>query len=287
MPLLKNARRDLPAWATGGNRLMNVSVVPDSHPAGGIALQFDLDASEQLIGPVWQFAGRELCFFFLPPQQRYRLTGKKQFAKVIVGRLENPDRGCFAEPYAVRSTLVDSEELVAGPEGALVALLTETAAAPDSIDSMEAAQFSGALSEQLVWRSFEARFGEFMDFFNVNFWTCGKGVDLSTHNHAQDPSAGSPAFAEVHWVIEAATPASGMYRTPEPQHSERARYPMARGDEHGPYFEFDPQTRLPRLRENGAVTYGWHGWQGGADSGPQGYDLVAAFEINPRYAAVI
>ena len=39
------------------------------------------------------------------------------------------------------------------------------------------------------------------------------------------------------------------------------------------------------LRENGAVMYGWHGWQGGTDGLPDhAYDFVAAFEINPNFA---
>ena len=39
------------------------------------------------------------------------------------------------------------------------------------------------------------------------------------------------------------------------------------------------------LRENGAVMYGWHGWEAGVDLLPdQAYDFVFAFEINPDFA---
>ena len=62
---------------------------------------------------------------------------------------------------------------------------------------------------------------------------------------------------------------------------------MVRGEEHGPYFEIDPATKRPALHDNGAVKYGWHGWQGGTDDRQgQAYDFIAAFEINPDYAVI-
>ncbi|MFK7914630.1 MAG: hypothetical protein AB8B93_12010 [Pseudomonadales bacterium] len=292
---------------------MTQIVEPGEHPLGGIALQFDLHSDVPHKSPSWQFAGRELCFYFLPPKAPLSIGSQIQFAKVIIGRLEQPALGCFAAPFAVRSTRLDTEVLRAGAEGALFALLTEQDEVGATLSDMGQAQFTGPLADKLVWRTFEERFSAFMDDFNgldchmmdgmhlldgngdkivyVNIWSCGKGVDLTTHNHGRAPSEAAPAFAEVHWVLEAATPLSGMYRTAEPGHAERSRTPMGRGDEHGPYFEVDADTRLPRLRDNGAVTYGWHGWQGGqaesAESGSQqAYDLVAAFEIEPRYALV-
>jgi len=249
---------------------MASSILPTVHPQRGVALQFDLQSNRILESSDWQVAGRRLRFLFLPPGRQKQLNLGRHFAKVVVGRLENIDRGCFAEPFAVRTTLLDTDVLAAGPEGALVALLTEGEDTPDRIVSMGDAQFLGSLADRLIWQSFETRFGQFMDVFNgldchmmdgiylldgsgeeiayVNFWSCGKGVDLSTHNHGQDPREGAPAFAEVHWVIDAATSSSGMYRTAEPGHSERSRSPMRRGDEHGPYFEFDAQTGLPVLQ---------------------------------------
>ena len=57
--------------------------------------------------------------------------------------------------------------------------------------------------------------------------------------------------------------------------------------EEGPLQRFDPATGAPRLRDNGAVDYPWHGWQAGIDSVPgQAYDIVAAFEITVPYAIV-
>ncbi len=223
----------------------------------------------------------------------------------MLGSLSVPDRTCFATPFEVRSTIVTSTNLIAGEEGALFALLTESEEVPQKLRSMSDIQFEGPGSDHLVWQTFEEKFSNFIDIFNgldchmmsgihlldgsgeeivyVNFWTCGKGVDLSTHNHGQDPAALSPAFAEVHWVIDAGTATSGMYQTEAPGHPDRVRHHMARGDEHGPFFKF--ADGRPVLRANGAVTYGWHGWQGGDDDDPrQAYDFVAAFEINPKFA---
>ena len=74
-----------------------------------------------------------------------------------------------------------------------------------------------------------------------------------------------------------------MFETAEPGASERVRHRLMAGDEHGPYFEIDLAGK-PIRRENGAVKYPWHGWQGGTnDSDMQAYDYVAAFEINPEY----
>ena len=89
---------------------------------------------------------------------------------------------------------------------------------------IEQIQFNGPAANYLAWQSFADKFGTFTDWFDgqdcymadgihilnqsgaeivyVNFWACGKGVDLSTHNHANDPSPLAPAFAEVHWVID-------------------------------------------------------------------------------------
>jgi len=288
-------------------------VEPAPHPRGGIALQFDLHSDVSQQSPGWKFANRNLCFCFLPAGFELRLDSTVNFVKVIYGQLGTPDRGCFAAPFAVRSTQLGTNVVSAGAVGALFTLLTEQNNIPPALTDVSQARFTGLLAEQLVWKSFEERLSQFMDDFNglechmmdgfhlldsngdkivyVNIWSCGKGVDLTTHNHAQTPGEGAPAFAEVHWVIEAATPTSGMYRTAEPAHPERTRLPMKRGDEHGPFFEFDSNTGLPVLRPNGAVTYGWHGWQGGtddndSDNSRQAYDLVAAFEIEPRYAVV-
>ncbi len=131
------------------------AVSPSIHPRGGISLKFDMRSSVQLKSPDWKFAGRELCFLYLPPNTQYSLTGERHFAKVVTGRLDHPDRSCFAQPFLVRSTLVDADHLVASSEGALVALLKEAEATPMAISSMSNVRFSGMLAGQLVWRSFE------------------------------------------------------------------------------------------------------------------------------------
>jgi hypothetical protein len=62
---------------------------------------------------------------------------------------------------------------------------------------------------------------------------------------------------------------------------------MQQGEEHGPFFESDPGTGGPRMQENGAVVYPWHGWEAGSDdTAGQAYDVVAAFEITVPYARV-
>ncbi|MGV0035698.1 MAG: hypothetical protein ACNYPE_12340 [Candidatus Azotimanducaceae bacterium WSBS_2022_MAG_OTU7] len=62
----------------------------------------------------------------------------------------------------------------------------------------------------------------------VNFWTCGKNGDVSTHNHAQDPSPVAPAFAEVHLVLNNGTGTAGMYETESPDSDVRDAHIMRR-----------------------------------------------------------
>jgi hypothetical protein len=280
------------------------------NPRGGIDLTFDLDCNEGILtSEIWKVAGRKLQFVFLAAHQTLKLADEACYLKVIVGRLDNIGRGCFAEPFAIRSTRVGTAQVLAGAKGALFALLTETDETPRNLYDMAAVKFSDPLSEHLDWQSFDEKFGVFTDAFAgqdchmmngfhlldqngseiayVNFWTCGKGVDLSTHDHGGAPSDMAPAFAEVHWVINPGTGSGGMYQTESPGHPDRVRHTLARGDEHGPYFEINPDTRKPVIKDNGAVKYPWHGWQGGQVELPgQSYDFVAAFEINPAYATV-
>ena len=173
---------------------------------------------------------------------------------------------------------------------------------------MSQLNFLGPNSQALKWESFEEKYGGYTDFFNgkdchmmdgfhllngagreivyVNFWSCGQGVNLSTHNHAGTPTEEMPAFAEVHWVINSGTGRGGMFQATE--NGEILQLDtMSRGDEHGPYFELDERKNKPLLRSNGAVKYGWHGWQGGFNSdSTKSYDFVAAFEINPDFALI-
>ena len=276
------------------------------NPRGGINVHFNL-ASDQALqqSPIWTAAGRGLCFMRLSSGASLALPPGENLVKVILGRLENIDRSCLAPPFSVRSTAVAASELVAGVEGALFALVTVAADAPRQVSDIAQLTFTGEGSDCLAWQSFEEKFAGRIDYFDgkdchmangfhlldetgeeivyVNPWACGQGVDLSTHNHAHAPSDLAPAFAEVHWVLAAAARDSGMYQTAEPGAEERIRHPMGLGDEHGPFYERDGDGR-PRFRDNGAVQYPWHGWQGGTDNEPgQSYDFVAAFEINPQF----
>ena len=276
------------------------------NPRGGINLHFNLGAGATVQqSPSWTAAGRGVRFVRLPPGAAFKLPDGEHFAKVVLGELTNIDRTCLAAPFEVRATHVATDELVAGRDGALFALATLAEDAPRDLSDMAALRFAGERSECLQWQRFDEKFAGVIDFFDgkdchmangfhlldergievayVNPWTCGKGVDLSTHNHGHAPSAQGPAFAEVHWVLAAATPASGMYVTSKPGAPDRVRHPMGLGDEHGPFYDRDATGR-PMFRENGAVQYPWHGWRGGDDDTPgQRYDFVLAFEINPDY----
>lgn len=264
-------------------------------------------------GPVvsdqWTFGGWKLYFVRLDAGQRWTLGNDgKNFVKVVTGRLASPSRVPYIAERSLADTTVTDSELVAGDEGALVTVLVKTAAAPERVTSMNDVAIKGPHADILGWTSFGERFAAYTDYFNgldagltpgfhlldaageeicyLYLWTAGKGVDLSTHNHGRPPSRTSPAFAEVHWVVSNGTGSGGMYETAEPGAPERSRMPVPEGFEHGPFFEFDT-TGAPILRENGAVTYPWHGWQGGDDGkAGQAYDLVIPFEITVPYARV-
>ena len=283
----------------------NVPMNADS-PRGGINLCFDLAAGEEIqISATWIIAGRELRFVFLPAHQTLELGPENHYLKVIVGRLANLGRECFAKDFMVRTTHLEKTRVLSGSEGLLFALVTETPNLPDNIHDMAECVFLGQMAEKLLWLSFRERFGALTGYFDnldnhmadgfhllysqgveityVNFWTCGKNGDVSTHNHAQTPSELNPAFAEVHLVLNNGTGSSGMYEALGPDADDRRLHVMKRGDEHGPYFSH--HDGVPVMLDNGAVQYPWHGWQSGTDQGLlQCYDLVAAFEINPRYA---
>ena len=287
--------------------LSNVEVGKDN-PRGGVELLFDLGEFNKIqVSDSWRVAGWRIRYVFLPPHQALELEDETHYLKVILGELSNLGRGCFAEDYTVRTTRLDNSSLLAGPQGLLFALLTETPDLEPNIHDMSECVFSGPMAEKLGWKSFKERFGAWTSYFDqldnhmadgfhlmdadkneityVNFWTCGKNSDVSTHNHAQEPSVESPAFAEVHLVLNNASKFSGMYeiRDPEDDPSDRKMHFMKRGDEHGPFFEHG--RGKPILHHNGAVKYPWHGWQNGSDDADEPtYDLVAAFEINPAYA---
>ena len=197
--------------------------------------------------------------------------------------------------------------MTAGPDGAIFAVFTTASVAEDQSPTSQGLRFRGPFAEALAWQTFEARYTHGTPFFDgldahlapgfhlldadgaeiayVFVWAAGKGVDLSTHDHGRAPAPTSPAFAEVHLVLQNGTGTGGMYETSEPGAPTRVRYPMQQGEEHGPFFEFDPATGSPRHQPNGAVAYPWHGWEAGTDDlAGQAYDVVAAFEITAPYA---
>jgi hypothetical protein len=263
------------------------------------------------VSPAWLMGGWRLQFVRLNGGEKLLLdhTQGVVYVKVIYGALAVPDRHAYPAVGAVVNTRFDGESVTAGPGGALISIFVRTPVAPEPLTSMDQLIVAGPLSESLEWQTFEARYGRMTPFFNgadaylvpgfhlldddgmeiayVFFWTAGKGVDLSTHNHGNTPSETAPAFAEVHQVLSNGTGTGGMYRTAEPGAPERTRLPMQRGEEHGPFFVIDAETGKAKLRDNGAVEYPWHGWQAGQDHVPrQSYDLVCAYEITAHYAVV-
>ncbi len=278
---------------------------------GGLNIQFDTNAGGVQVSQEWTMAGRVLQFAHLAPGSSLGLDQSRGdvYAKVVTGSLTSPERTPCCTPRGIVDTQVREGEIEAGADGALVAVITATPQAPQPITSMSQLAFEGPSAEALQWRSFDEQFKQFTDYFEgadayigpgfhilneagdevtyVNIWTAGKGVDLSTHDHGQDPSPMMPAFAEIHWTVSNGTGKGGMYETPEPGAPDRQRYPVQTGEEHGPFFAFDPQTGEPRLRENGAVDYPWHGWEAGTDNAPgQAYDVIAAFETAPKFIRV-
>ena len=271
---------------------------PDSRP--GVA-----------VSDIWNVGGWKIQFARLAARRRLRLDQNegKIYVKVVTGELADIARGPFAASRQARDTLVSKSAVRAGDDGALLAVITETASVADSIGSMDQLVFGGPFAEILQWISFERKFGRFTALFDgldahivpgfhlldddgseivyLHFWTAGKGVDCSTHDHSQDPAIVGSAFAEVHWVFQNGTGRGAMYECDAVGAKDRTTLPLQRGQEHGPFWSADPATGLPKRRANGALTYGFHGWQAGSDDRPgQTYDFVAAFEFNPDYAKV-
>ena len=265
------------------------------------------------MSPVWAMGDWTIRFVRLESGQRFtpaRSDGAV-YIKVITGELSNIELVAYppvGERCATR--LGDEVPFVeAGPGGALFTVFGAGPGVSSPVTSIDRLAFHGPHSEALTWRSFESMYTAATPIFDgvdahlapgfhlldadggeiayMFVWAAGKGADLSTHNHGRAPTPTAPAFAEVHWVMHNGTGNGGMYTTPEPGAEHRDRFPLAQGEEHGPYFRFDPSTGVPTLRENGAVEYPWHGWQAGTDEhGGQAYDVVAAFEITVPYARV-
>ena len=282
---------------------------PAAPPARGLALRFPVPGAAPVVSEAWTVAGWRLRFARLGADQVLELRegAARLHVKVIAGALASPSASPFPPRGSLRSTHCREPHLRAGASGAWVAIFAETDDVPGNIGAMSALAFHGPLGERLAWEPFSRRFAGVTDYFDgadahiaagfhlldergsevayVHFWTAGRGVDLSTHDHGNAPSPGAPTFAEVHWVLNNGTGSGGMYLCDAPG-GERTRVPMPRGTEHGPFFRVDSAGR-PRRRENGAVDYPWHGWEAGTGSGAeQAYDFVCAFEINPELVRV-
>lgn len=259
----------------------------------------------------WTLGGWTLRFLRLDAAQSHDLDPGEGtvFVKVITGHLVEPVRAAYVAPRTIADTRVFGDRLSAGADGALVMLMIRTPEVPESFASMDQLTINGPHAEHLGWSSFEQRFAGMLTAFDgvdahltpgfhlldaagdeiayVYVWTAGKGADMSTHNHGHKPGRRNPAFAEVHWVLANGTGRGGMYETSAPGAPDRARLVVPTGCEHGPYFEFDDDG-APLLRDNGAVVYPWHSWQGGDDGRPgQAYDVVIPFEITVPYARVL
>lgn len=292
--------------------MANLAPIEPSTTRTGINIHL-YSAAAPVVSPEWSTGGWIISFVRLDAGQRHALDHSRGdvFVKVVTGRLVNIERSAYAEAKVVRSTQVRDAEVMAGPTGAVFTVFTRTPAVNAHVADMAQLSYAGPHADLLEWQTFESRYSAATPFFNgldaylspgfhlldaageeityLFVWTAGKGVDLSTHNHGRPPSPTAPAFAEVHWVMHNGTGRGGMYETAEPGASHRDRTPMQQGDEHGPFFVFDPATGRPALRENGAVEYPWHGWEAGPDDGSAGqrYDVVAAFEITAPYADVL
>ncbi len=290
------------------NELPHNARVESNSDRGG--LNVHIPPSHLVVSPVWHLGDFRVQFAGVPAGESLHVdtSSGRVFLKVICGRTDGGGHAAFPAVDTVATTEL-RDPTVTAVDDTVLCIVTETESAPAQITHMDALRMQGPFAEQLGWQTFADKFAGVTDLFDgleahmvpgfhlldddgdeiayVHFWTTGKGVDVSTHNHGQDPSDLAPAFAEVHLVLRNGTGGGGMYQCDAPGADQRQRTVIQAGEEHGPFFYYDPDTGVPRRRPNGAVEYPWHGWQGGTDDRPdQAYDLVAAFEISPEYARV-
>ncbi len=272
---------------------------------GGISIH--LRGDDASISPTWNLGGFTIQFAALPTGDCLRLDphDKRTYLKVIAGEVDCPPYRPFPARGEIVSTEITESEIRAVRNSTLC-IISEANNTPATITSMSQLGMSGPMSEYLEWQSFNEKFGAVTDIFEgleahmlpgfhlldaagdeiayVHFWTTGKGVDVSTHDHGNAPSELAPAFAETHLVLRNGTGQGAMYQCDAPGATHRQRLVIQAGEEHGPFFRFDAVTGKPKMRDNGAVDYPWHGWQGGTDADiGESYDLVTAFEISPDY----
>ncbi len=265
-----------------------------------------------VLSDVWTIGAWALRFVRLDAGQQFRpdRTRGPVFVKVITGTLVQAGQSAYPVVGEVRRTELLDGGVEAASTGALFAVFSAIGDTTAAISSVEQLTYGGPLADRLLWRSYESMYTAATPIFDgvdahlapgfhlldnngheiayLFTWVAGKGVDMSTHNHGRAPKVTAPAFAEVHWVMYNGTGRGGMYVTDAPDSQKRYRTPVLQGEEHGPFFVFDPATGAPVLRDNGAVEYPWHSWEAGTDEHPgQAYDVVAAFEITVPYAKVI
>lgn len=275
---------------------------------GNLNVQFDLTGQQVIVSDCWQLGARLVQFIWLPAGARVAAPGQRGacYVKVIIGGLAKPAQSPFCEPGTLQDTQLQEDTVIAAAQGALLAVFLLPEERDGAVHAPADLAIQGPRSEVLKWRTFDQHFEHVtrafagMDAFigpgfhlldesgaeicYLNLWAAGKGVDLTTHNHGHPPSETAPAFVETHLTLSNGTGEGGMYLADEPGAPERQKFPVPTGFEHGPFFDFDASTGKPLLRENGAVSYPWHGWQSGHGSGPdQAYDFVAAFETAPEY----
>ena len=261
---------------------------------------------------VWTLGGWKLQFVHIGPGQRLKLNQADGtiYIKVILGDLTNLEQQRFAPFKQTRDTVVTTDFVDAGVAGALVTVIIETSTVAANIHSMDEVTFKGPFSEEFEWVQFDqSHIGKSIPYFKgldahllpgfhlldtqgdeiiyVHFWSAGKGVDMSPHDHSLAPTKNAPAFTETHWVFNNGTGKGGMYDCDPTDRKKRTYITMQRGQDHGPFWAINEDTGMPRFRENGAIEFGFHGWQAGNDNEPQqAYDLVGAFEMNQVHSKV-
>jgi hypothetical protein len=269
---------------------------------GGITIQFN-NSNEYSISasPLWSMAGWQMSFVQLAANTKLQLDHSKgkNYVKVITGQLSNINRDAFAQPKTVRNTIVDADYVQTGSKVAIIAIMIKTPQTPESINSMEQMSVRGPKAELLSWkrcdeyewgkeifknvefynlRGFQIKNAQGKEVCYVQFWTAGKGVKGTDHNHSKSPSESIPAFCEIHFGMFNGTGQGGMV-------DSEVTLPILEGDEHGPFWKINSTTGEPVLRDNGAVYYDIHRWQAGQDKKQsQAFDVWAAFEISPSEA---
>ncbi len=275
----------------------------------GVQIFFNPDDEYAIsITPLWEMAGWQMRFAQLAPGAVVGLdkTTGENYVKVITGKLSNINRDAFTAAKQTRSTRVDEDFIQADDEGAIVAIMTRTKAAPDIISDMKQVKITGPAQEVLSWvncetynwgpqfkdlpfynlRGMQIINGKGKRVCNVQFWTAGKGVNCADHDHS-DLNLDN-TFCEIHLGMSNGTGKGGMvyYDADE----REVFLPLQTGEEHGPFWDFNVPTGKPVVAHAGAVKYGPHRWQGGEQRVTPGeqdaFDLWAAFEIVPKEAMV-